>query len=993
MMKHIIFRKLFFYALLLIAFAGCGTVSQTPPAATDTTGLPELSGAARQEAIFNPTRDWAHEVSDLEPDPDIIFKEMPNGFRYVLMKNSRPENRISMHLYIQAGSMHEKDHERGVAHYLEHLLFNGSEHFAPGELVKYFQSIGMKFGPDANASTSFYRTVYDIDLPENDEKSIADALLVLSDYAAGALIRENEVEKERPVILAEKRTRDSVGYRTFEETFAFELPDALLSQRLPIGTEEVIKNADRQMLKSFYDTWYRPQRMILIMAGDFDAATAEPLIEKRFAHLTARAPASDYPDPGSIDHAGVKPFYHFEPEAGSTSISIETITENINPPDTVEQQEKELHSAMANHIVNKRLTEMLDDPKTPFTHAMISSGNYLNYLQGADINADCAPENWHQTLTVIEQTLRKALTFGFTETEVELAKKAFTAQLDKAVKEAPTRESSHLARQIIHSLNARDVVRSPAQEKDLKAPMIASVSAETLHQALKNDWDTGNRLILVTGNVDLNEQAGEPENQILEAYTASSKVPVEAPDEKNLIEFPYLPAPARNGKIIHRETIPDLGIIHVAFENGVHLNIKPTDFKANEVKAALIFGDGKKAEPKDHPGLGDLSQKVVQLSGLGGLTRDELKRALTGKNTYVQFQVAEDHFAFIGNSVTDELALLFQLYHACINDPGFREDAYLLALAQYAQEYDSLAHSIHGGMVFKGSRFLAGGDTRFGLPDFDVFKSNSLADIRNWLSLPLASAPLEISITGDLDPEAVIALASRYFGSLPERTAKTGAPAANADDRHPRFPAGDALTVAVPTVIPKGMVTRAYLTEDFRDIAENRRLSVLSEVFNDRMRIRIREEMGASYSSYAYNDPSRAYENYGTLNTVVQVDPDDTDEIIAELRQIADELATLGITDDELNRAVAPILASIKERVKTNTYWLDSVLKRASRYPAQLDWARSFYDDYAAVTRQEINDVARKYLDDSNAATVVVVPEPSTGKNPETSPGDITSKE
>lgn len=992
MMKHAIFRKFFFYALLMIISAGCCTFSQTPPAATGTTGFPEPSGAARQEAIFNPTRNWAHEISDLKPDPNIIFNEMPNGFRYVLMKNSRPENRISMHLFIQAGSMHEKDHERGVAHYLEHLLFNGSEHFAPGELVKYFQSIGMKFGPDANASTGFYRTVYDIDLPENDAKSIADGLLVLSDYAAGALIPETEVEKERPVILAEKRTRDSVDFRTFEKAFAFELPNALLSKRLPIGTEEVIKNADRQALKSFYDAWYRPQRMILIMAGDFDVPTVAPLIEKRFAHLTPRAPASDHPDPGSIDHVGVKPFYHFEPEAGNTRITIETIIEKINPPDTVEQQKIELHSAMANHIVNKRLTEMLDDPKTPFTHAMISSGNYLNYLQGADINADCAPENWHQTLTVIEQTLRTALTFGFTETEVELAKKAFTARLDNAVKTAPTRESRHLARQIIHSLNAKDVVQSPAQEKDLKTPMIASVSAKTLHQALKNAWDTGNRLILVTGNADLNEQAGEPEDQILETYTASRSIPVEAPDEKSLIEFPYLPAPAQKGKVIHRETIPDLGIIHVTFENGVHLNIKPTDFKANEVKAALIFGDGKKAEPKDHPGLGVLSQKVIQLSGLGGMTRDELKQALTGKNTHVHFQVAEDHFAFMGNSVTDEMALLFQLYHACINDPGFREDAYLLAIAQYAQEYDSLAHSIRGGMVFEGSRFLAGGDTRFGLPDFDVFKNNSLEDIRNWLFLPLAKAPLEISIAGDLDPEEVIELASRYLGSLPERTAKTDAPAANVDDRNPEFPAGDALTVAVPTVIPKGMVTRAYLTDDYKDIAENRRLSVLSEVFNDRMRIRIREEMGASYSSYAYNDPSRAYENYGIFNTVVQVDPDDTDKIIAELEQIAEELATFGITDDELNRAVAPILAAIKERVKTNTYWLDSVLKRASRYPAQLDWSRTFYNDYAAVTRQEINDVARKYLVNSNAATVVVVPDTSAEKKPETSSDDVKSE-
>jgi zinc protease len=171
------------------------------------------------------------------------------------------------------------------------------------------------------------------------------------------------------------------------------------------------------------------------------------------------------------------------------------------------------------------------------------------------------------------------------------------------------------------------------------------------------------------------------------------------------------------------------------------------------------------------------------------------------------------------------------------------------------------------------------------------------------------------------------------------------------------------------------MITYAFLTDDYKDMSRNRRLSVLSEVISDRMRVKIREEMGASYTSYAYNSPSRAYDNYGLLSAVVQTDPADTGKIISALQVIADDLATQGVNNDELNRAIKPILTSIKERVKTNPYWLDSVLKRASRYPAQLDWCRTFQEDYAAVTEQEVNDLARKYLDNVKAATVVIVPE------------------
>lgn len=964
--------------LTVLTLSGCrgtGTPSLSEKNGTEAA----CSKVAATEDIFHPTRQWPHENSDLEPDPNAVFQTLPNGFRYVLMKNSRPENRVSMHLFIQAGAMHETETERGAAHFLEHMLFNGSENFPPGELVKYFQRIGMRFGPDANAHTGFYNTVYDIDLPEGDAKSLSEGLLVMKDYASGALISEAEVERERPIILAEKRTRDSADYRTFEATFAFELPDALLSRRLPIGTEDAIKAADRNLLKSFYDAWYRPDRMIFVMAGDFDMAAARALINDTFAALTPRAPLRPYPDPGFIHHDGDKAFYHYEPESGNTSICIETIAWEPTPADSRDRQKKALHAALANHIINQRLTEMLQDPETPFTQAMISSGHYLNFVKGADISADCAPENWDRTLTAIEQVLRRALTYGFTASEVDLAKKTFYAGLDKAVKTASTRESRDLSGQILHSLGSKQVFQSPDQNKALKAPVIDEATPEDLHAALKNDWDTGNRLILVTGNTDLKAPDKSPAHQVLEAYKASRAIDVPAPEEKQAMAFPYLPVPVQKAKIVLREDIDDLGIIHVEFENGVRLYVKPTDFKANEIQAAVIFGGGEKTEPMEKPGLSAISRKVLPLSGLGRLTRDELKRALTGKNTYVRFDVNEDHFMLSGSSISDEVALLFELFHAHLVDPGFRQDAYDLALSQLAQEYDALKHSISGGMVFEGARFLAGGDTRFGLPDFDTLKQNTLADIEGWISPALASADLEISIVGDLDPETVIDLAAVYLGSLPLRSNKNGD---GHDSRQPVFPNGKSLSVSVPTVIPKAMVTVAWPTDDFRDNYRNRRFSVLSEIVSDRMRLKIREQMGASYTAYAYNNPSRAYHGYGVFATVVQADPEDTGKIVDTLKDIAGDVMEKGIDKDELERAVSPILASIRERVKTNEYWLESVLKRASRHPAQLDWARSFLTDYAAITKEDLTALARRYLDPGQAAAVVIFPEPTDPSSP-----------
>ena len=978
-MKPVFSKKLMPCIIFLIILCGCSSFFQNAtksPAKENP--KPELS-IDSADAIFNPAKNWAHEISDLEPDPTVIYRQLSNGLRYILMNNKRPENRVSMHLYVQAGSMLETDKERGVAHFLEHMVFNGSEHFKPGELVKYFQSIGMQFGADANAHTGFYSTVYDIDLPKGDEKSLENGLLVLRDYAAGALILETEVDNERPVILSEKRTRDSVGFRTFESTFNFELPQALLPNRLPIGTKEVIQNADRQLLKTFYDTWYRPEKMILILVGDFDTKTAESIIAKKFESISPRAPEHGYPSPGEINHTGLKPFYHFEPEAGNTTVTIETITKQINPPDSKKLQKQLLLSAMAKHIINKRLAEMANDPDTPFTSASISSGIFLHYLKATDISADCAPENWKKTLSTIEQELRKALTYGFTQSEIDLAKKTFLSQLDKAVKASSTRESRSLARQIIGSLNNIRVFQSPVQKKTLKAPIIEAALPNELHEVLINEWSPDQRLIMVTGNADLkgqpNDQPGNksftPENQILTIYNASTQTPVEKPLEKTKVNFPYLQEPAHPGNIKTREIISDLGIVRIEFENGVKLNIKQTDFKANQVSAALIFGNGKIEEPEKKPGLGQLSQKVVNLSGLGQLTKDELKQALTGKNTHVSFQVDEDSFVLSGNTVTDETTLLFQLYHAYLVDPGFRKDAYSLALDQFAQRYDSLAHSIMGGMALKGSQFLAGGDARFGLPDFDTFSRNTLDDVKKWIKPALANAPIEISIVGDLDVESVIEAAAVYLGSLAPRSTKTVAD----ESRRPVFPAGESLTIAVPTIIPKGMVDVSFLTGDFWNIRRNRRLSVLSQVLSDRMRIDIREKMGVAYSYYAYNDPSRAFKDYGLFHAVVQIDPDASETVTKTVRQIIDAIVAGGIKPDELNRAIKPILTSIKERVKTNNYWLQSVLNGSNRHPEQLDWCRTFETDYAAITVNEIENLAKKYLNNQHSATIVIIPD------------------
>jgi len=954
--------SVFIVAVLLGCFFIHNSIASSSPA--------KHLSKVKRTAEYNSSIDlWSYNKRDLHPDPALVFKKLPNGFAYILLKNHHPKNRVSMHLYIQAGSMHESENQQGLAHFLEHMLFNGSTHFKPAELVKFFQSIGMQFGPDANAHTGFNKTVYDILLPEGNKENLAKGLVVMKDFAEGALLLPSEIERERRVVLSEKRTRDSASYRTYVKTLKFEFPDARISKRLPIGREEILKKADQKQFKAFYDTWYRPDNMILVLVGDFDPELAGMLIEDNFSTIIPRAPPGTIPDIGDIKHKGLKSFYHFEKESGNTTVSIETLEKILPMPDSYDFRKKQLIENIANRMVKYRLDTLIQKPETPFTSASISSGIFLRQVKYADITADCDPKNWEKSLSLIEQTLRQASVFGFTASELERVKKDLLSEVDNAVKKASTRNSKKLAREIMWSLNSNRVFMSPQQEKKLYTPIINAVTLKNVHDVFKDVWAPEHRLLVVTGNANLKDK--NPETKILNTYHNSMRTAVSKPAEEKSVVFPYLPEPKREGPITQTKKIPDLEIIQVDFSNGVRLNLKKTDFKANQVLINLAFGHGKSCEPLNKPGLAFLTENVINESGLGSLTKDELRWAMAGKNTYTTFSIDEDRFLFKGETVSNEVSLLFQLLYAHIIDPGFRKDAYELSLKRYRQKYLALSRSIDGAMALSGSRFLAGGDHRFGLPDDRTFEKLTLDDIKSWINPFIGNNDIEISVVGDVDIDSIIQLTTQYFGSL------TLHPTVNTQKelKLPVFPVGQSQTISVQTKILKGLIIVAYPTEDIWNINRTRRLSILSDIISDRLREQIREKLGSAYTAFAFNRPSRAYPGYGVLQAMAYVDPNESDMIIKEVKKIVSNLAKDAVIQDELSRAKEPTLTSIKDMFRKNGYWLDTVLTGSKIHPQKIDWSRTILKDYASITKERVSNIAKKYLVNDKAATIIIKPQ------------------
>ncbi len=907
---------------------------------------------------------WPHEQTDIAPDPQAVFGRLPNGFRYVLLENGKPDDRVSLHLVVNVGSIHEEEDERGLAHYLEHMLFNGSTHFAPGELVKYFQKIGMQFGPDANASTGYFRTVYDINLPRGDRESLKEALVVMGDYAEGALLLQAEIDRERGVILSEKRTRDSADYRTYVASMQFELDGTLFPERLPIGTEAVIRSADRERFKTFYDVWYRPDNMVLVAVGDFKAPMAEELIVARFGSMQARQNKRPPPEIGTIrpDTPGI--FYHFEPEVGSTTLTLQTLQSVPRRIDSAAFKTERMENRLIGIILKARLDRLLNRPDPPFTEASAGIGRFLREIQYGYISAECEPENWQAALTQIEQVLRQALDYGFDAIEIDRARRDFLAEIERNADQAASRESKHLARAIIHATISDRVFQSPQQEKAFYAPRLAAVTSARLNARLRETWSTGEHKILMTGNTDLTGMTSDPTAVIEGVYETAALQAVDAPEIVQTAKFPYFPLPpAPADPPAAREWIEDLGITRITLPNGVRLNFKPTTYSVNEILFALGIEGGRAVEPLEKPGLAELARDVINESGVGPLDRDALQVALTGKTTSLTFGFNHDRFTFKGASTPKEIELLFQRLYAHLTDPAFRPEAFKLAQDRFAQAYRQMTQSVDAAFSLHGQRFLSGGDTRFGKPRLAEVQRLKLADIETWIRPIFSEAPLEFSMVGDFDLESAVTLAQQYLGRLPGNRRdhvriKAG----------PSFPTGQNKRVTIETQIDKALMIVAFLTDDARDIHRTRRLSVLADVFAERLREEVREKRGAAYSPGAYSWPSRAFPGFGLFLSYLPLAPSEVEAVLTAVKQIAGQIAVDGITAEELERALAPTLTGIREQLRQNNYWLQTVLMGSTRYPEQIAWSRTILSDYAGIQAQEISDLARRYLDPDSAA-------------------------
>lgn len=917
------------------------------------TALTVLAAGALPVRAESSAPGWPQAISDIPAESDIRFGTLPNGMRFAIMHNATPSGQVAIRFRIGTGSLQENDDQQGLAHFLEHMAFKGSTHVLEGEMIRILQRLGLAFGPDTNASTSYNETVYALDLPEAKVDTVSTGLMLMRETASELTLDAGAFDRERGVILSEEKLRDTPQYRGGIGLMNLLLPGQRVPQRPPIGKTDIIRTAPVDLVRDYYRANYRPDRATLIVVGDIDAAAIEADIRGRFGNWMPAAPAQPEPDLGVLEKHGERVGAVVVP-GGATRVQIVWTRPYDASPDSVAKRRADLIEDLGLAVLNRRMSVLAQRPNPPFVSAQAGSQNLLKSAHAAMIAADSDPDKWQAALAAIDQEQRRIAQFGAEQSEIDREITEYRSMLQAAASGAATRTSPDIATTLAWSTGENLVFTSPAEDLSLFDAAVKGLTADEVNRALQNVF-AGNGPQLVLQIPQMPDGGVET---IEKAYAVSRAVPVAAPEHAASAVWPYTNF-GREGAVVEQHAIEDLGVTMVRFANGVRLTVKPTSFRTDEVLVRANIGRGRLDLPHDRP-LPLWAAPALALSGLKAIDYDDMQKALAGNIVGNDFSIQDDAFRLEGTTRPADLAMQLQLLTAYIADPAYRPDVFKRVQQAYLNSLPQL-QATPGAVVSRDlSGLLHSGDPRWTFPDRTQLLDAKPDDFEAMLRPLLSNGQIEITVVGDIKVDDVIRATAQTFGALPIR----GDASEQADGSDIRFP--------VPTAEPvvrfqdgrsdnAAAVVAAPIGDFLSNLPRAAAANVTGAILQNRLVDQFRVAEGATYSPQGDVDLSRSIPGYGFAYVYVETTPAKVDHFFDLVDKIAADLRNSDVSPDELTRARAPIIEEIKRSQQTNGYWLDS-LRGAQTDPRRLERVRSSINGYQSITAQDIRAIATAYL-------------------------------
>ncbi|MDR2576863.1 MAG: insulinase family protein, partial [Puniceicoccales bacterium] len=891
--------------------------------------------------FFSFVRVEAMEALHFEWDTNVPVSEkivsgcLENGLHYFILPHKEPPGRVSLRLIVGAGSLMEEEKQRGLAHFLEHIAFCGSENFSRGDLIEYLQRMGMNFGHHTNAYTDFTETVYKLELPSGNWQMLKDGFVVLRDYLSALQIDQAEVSRERGVILAELLYLDSPQYRDSLANYNFFLPHTIVGKRHPIGLKNIIEGADAASLRAYYEKFYHPSNAAVIVVGDTDPEQAVRVINLIFGDIPAGETPKSY-DIGNFTVSGTRVELHREEELPQAWVQVGCMRPLKNYEDTRENRTELLLQQVANRALTRRL-EILSKKEGAifFQGEAYAQLLYRNSALAVGVRLSCDPKDVCETLTLAEQELRRVLEYGFTEEEIARARKEIAAIYKNALEQVDSVRSMQLADRVVDIIRGAHVPNSVGWAYAFAQEVLANATAQRVWESFHYLWNVKNRSIYISGNIP----GKITESVVRNSYTRSQRTALKPLEREIAQPFAYENF-GQSGTVTKSTVDKELQIHQFTFANGVRLNVKQTDFTAKQVLVRVRFGDGLLSEPENCPGLSRFADWAFIEGGLGAHGVEEWRDLTAGHIIGAKFRTETGAFFLSGKTTTDDLPLQLQLLAAYLSDAGFRPEGKREAKKIITQRYAELAHTSDGAMILEGERFLHSGDQRFGLPERSIVETYSMGDLSRWLQPQLSNGYVEISVVGDVEPEQVCRFVGETFGALPERS---GQPLRV--EMPVSLPEGQSANFSYDSSIAKGLVQMYWPADDCWNRDQMRLLDLLAEMFKDRLRVRVRKEMGDIYTPRAYHVTDYMLKNYNYICASALVDVGRVNDIAFVAREIARELRAGNFTEDEFQRAKLPLLNSLREHIRKNSYWRNGI-EGTQAYPQKLDFLRDLIPFY-----------------------------------------------
>ena len=896
----------------------------------------------------------------------IITGKLSNGLTYYIRENKKPEKRAFLRLVVNAGSVLENDNQQGLAHLVEHMAFNGSTHFQKNELVNYLESIGMRFGADVNAYTSFDETVYMLEVPTDTAGPLDKGFQIMEDWAHNLSFDPVEIDKERGVVIEEWRLGRGARTRIFDKQVPILLNNSRYAERLPIGKKDIIQNASYETLKNFYKEWYRPDLMAVVVVGDFDKLQIEKLIKEHFAGITNHQNEKQREIFHVPDLQGLSCTIVTDPEATSTSISFEHRL-NVEPQEKVKNYRQGLVEGLFNQMFTERLTELSHKANPPFIYAYSSKGNFVRtkdfYTLGASVKDD-GIETGFQTILTEAQRVKK---FGFKETELARAKQNMLSSIEEAYKERTKTESDEFADELVRHFLTKEPAPGIAYEFDIYKQYLPGITLNEINK-LAEEWIRKDNSVITVSGPDKKEIKALTEAELKDIFDKAQSTDV-SPYNDIVSNLPLLEKTPVSSAVVNETYNKELNVTELKLANGVKIVLKPTDFKNDEIQFYSFCPGGTSLCDSASYIPAVTATSLVDQSGVGKFTIDQLQKMLAGKVVNVSPYIGELTEGLSGSSSVKDIETMFQLIYLYFTSPKIDSTSFISYKSKvqtWLMNRNASPESAFGDtlqVTLGNYNYRRMPWTESMLPQMDPVKSLSFYKDR------FADASgFTFVFVGNFDPKVIKPLLETYLGGLPSL---------NKEDKWKDlkiFPPRGVISKQVyKGVEPKSTVNITFSGDYDWSTENNYELYSMVDVLRIKLREILREDKSGTYGVSISSSPMKYPEQKYSLTISFGCAPDRVDDLIKTTFTELDSIKNINVTDDYINKVKETQKREFEVSLKENNFWLSS-LQLYYYYGNDLSLLMKYPDRVAGLNSGIVKKAAQKYFDNKNYIQVVLYP-------------------